>query len=73
MKKPAPPSKAKRQVEAKRPAAADPAPPPAAIRPENGLDGFESLTPSEAITWATFGQVVKADNLVRLLPPELGR
>jgi hypothetical protein len=73
MKKSAPPSKARRQVEAKRPAAANPAPPPARIRPENGLDGFESLTPSEAITWAAFGQAVKADELVRLLPPELGR
>ena len=73
MKKPAPPSKAKRQVEAKRPAAANPAPPSAPIRPETGLDRFESLTPSEAITWAAFGQAVKADELVRLLPPELGR
>jgi hypothetical protein len=73
MKKPAPPSKAKRQGEAERPAAANPAPPPARIRPENGLDGFESLTPSEAITWAAFGQAVEADDLVRLLPLELER
>lgn len=42
-------------------------------RPKNGLDGFEFLTPCEAITWAAFGQAVKADELIRVLAPELAR
>jgi hypothetical protein len=44
-----------------------------ATRPENGLDGFEFLTPAEAITWAAFGQAVRADELIRVLEPELAR
>ena len=54
-------------------AAAKLAPSEARTRPENGLDGFEFLTPSEAITWAAFGQAVKADDLIRVLAPELAR
>lgn len=54
-------------------AAAKLAPPEARTRPENGLDGLEFLTPSEAITWAAFGQAVKADDLIGVLAPELGR
>jgi hypothetical protein len=42
-------------------------------RPKNGLDGLEFLTPAEAITWAAFGQAVKADDLVRVLAPDLAR
>jgi hypothetical protein len=73
MKKSVPAPKTKRQDKPKRAAADNPAAPEARIRPTNGLDGFEFLTPSEAITWAAFGQAVKADDLMRVLAPELAR
>jgi hypothetical protein len=74
MKKGAPTLRSKRENRPQGPAAsAKQAPPEMRIRPENGLDKFEFLTPCEAITWAAFGQAVKADDLTRLLPPELAR
>lgn len=42
-------------------------------RPKNGLDGFEFLTPCEAIAWAAFGKAIKADDLISVFAPELGR
>jgi len=74
MKKAVPISRAKRKDRSQGPAAATKPPPPEVhIRPQNGLEGFEFLTPCEAITWAAFGQAVKAEDLVRVLPPELAR
>lgn len=40
-------------------------------RPKNGLDRLEFLTPCEAVIWAAFGQALKVDQLMQLLPQAL--
>jgi len=64
--------KTRRGGKARGPAAATkPAPPEARVRAQDGLDGLEFLTPCEAVTWAAFGQALKVDQLMQLLPQAL--